>query len=512
MQQLSEGRRLVKNSAAFFEDGKVSGESDKSPETIILGHFCRNVRKAAALEEMRSFIEAFADRFVRLIIKKCIDGRVHGTHSKGIPIGCPGVTLRRADGARFDSTHSNPLFWTELHDLLSQTLLGLSSKPPLLMALAHTSILSHSCAAHATAEDGSKRSSTETDKSALETVSTLIQTVRRQLSDRVVGIFGITNTDDNSHDFYFPNGNIQKSSRFSVSGFIESLGLSSPHEVFQDSFLDSEIIYPQPVEYARGKTRRQLFDDGSNFPFFRDFKVAIESENELLGLLARNVEEERNDVLVDEVFNQILEFLKNLTNFPQTLHGPVLYMIAYNIAFTLYKRVRLTNMSYDEREAFLGHSEEIICYGDGFQTLGRNEALLVKHGRGNDLIALEVARNVLAGNRGNEQDHDPIVHINHEHPELIVSFEAYTRVLAEIATMVACVKEVFGDNVRIITSYSYKNQKMFYPVSIPIYEADGLNLPVKLVGVEITSRSSIESLRADEARYANEMLEYCSSE
>ena len=54
----------------------------------------------------------------------------------------------------------------------------------------------------------------------------------------------------------------------------------------------------------------------------------------------------------------------------------------------------------------IDHAEELVCYGDGFETLPRNKAVLVKTGRGDDIDALTVAKNVVEKNRKRyKQDH-----------------------------------------------------------------------------------------------------------
>ncbi|MFA6033420.1 MAG: hypothetical protein WC889_11020, partial [Myxococcota bacterium] len=148
-------------------------------------------------------------------------------------------------------------------------------------------------------------------------------------------------------------------------------------------------------------------------------------------------------------------------------------------------------------------AEELVCYGDGFETLTRNKSVLVKIGRGDDIDALTVAKNVLEKNRTRyKQDHTLLVHINIEVNGEMMSWDDFNdNVGSRIFTMRRNVDHVFGDDVAILTSYSYRDQKRFYPVKISkgdpriVYPADVIS--------EINSslKFSNISLKAQEAIY-----------
>jgi hypothetical protein len=98
----------------------------------------------------------------------------------------------------------------------------------------------------------------------------------------------------------------------------------------------------------------------------------------------------------------------------------------------------------------------------------RNRVVLAKPGRGDDQLALQVARKVLLNNRKlYPQPHPPLVHVNVELAGDVDSWEAFNRdVLAPLMTRVENVHSVFGEDCRILTTYSRTSEKCFYPVRI----------------------------------------------
>ena len=151
----------------------------------------------------------------------------------------------------------------------------------------------------------------------------------------------------------------------------------------------------------------------------------------------------------------------------------------------------------------MDHAEELICYGDGFETLLRNKAVLVKTGRGDDIEALQVAKAVLNKNRARyHQNHKLLVHINIEVNGQMMRWDDFNdNVGARILTMCRNVDHVFGDDVALLTSYSYSNEKRFYPVKISRNDAR-LVYPADVISaINSQLKFSNMSLKAEESLY-----------
>jgi hypothetical protein len=85
-----------------------------------------------------------------------------------------------------------------------------------------------------------------------------------------------------------------------------------------------------------------------------------------------------------------------------------------------------------------------------------------------------VAQRVILSNRAkNPQPHPPLVHINVEVSGQMDNWDAYNdQVLAKIKTMLMPVYAVFGDDVQVLTTYSYKHEKKFYPTKVDVSMTD----------------------------------------
>jgi hypothetical protein len=168
------------------------------------------------------------------------------------------------------------------------------------------------------------------------------------------------------------------------------------------------------------------------------------------------------------VFEEIHRTLDCVRDLPQPLIPPLLYQTLWNIASTLHEREKLPHMTPEERKLRLEHAEVKVAYGEGFEIERRNRLVLAKPGRGDDQKALLVARKVLLHNREQApQPHPPLVHVNHEIAGEINSWDAFNRdVLSVLQTRVDNVLTVFGDDCRILATYSRSDGKCFYPVRI----------------------------------------------
>ena len=66
-----------------------------------------------------------------------------------------------------------------------------------------------------------------------------------------------------------------------------------------------------------------------------------------------------------------------------------------------------------------------------------------------------------------QQDLPPLVHVNVEVSGSLETWQAFNiNVLAKLLTMSTNVHHVFADDCRVLTTYSYREQKRFYPVRV----------------------------------------------
>jgi hypothetical protein len=160
--------------------------------------------------------------------------------------------------------------------------------------------------------------------------------------------------------------------------------------------------------------------------------------------------------------------LSAVHDLPERLLAPLVYQTLWNVAHTLHERERLASVTEAVRRRELEHAEEKVGYGEGFEIARRNRLVLAKPGRGDDQLALQVARKVLLANRERDrQPHPPLVHVNVELAGDVDSWEAFNRdVLAPLLTRVDNVHTVFGEDCRVLTTYSRTSEKCFYPVRI----------------------------------------------
>ncbi len=184
------------------------------------------------------------------------------------------------------------------------------------------------------------------------------------------------------------------------------------------------------------------------------------------------VNRSRNNVVFDpRLLETVLSLLHSVTGLPTELTAPLAYQTVWNVAYTLHERRRLRTLENDEvqRTLVLQHAENMVAYGEGFELEQRNTLVLVKPGRGNDLEAPGVARRVIMEHRHRrvQQQHPPLVHVNVEVTGSLETWQAFNiNVLAKLLTMATNVKHVFDDDCRVLTTYSYRNQKRFYPVQV----------------------------------------------
>ena len=70
-------------------------------------HLSENISDADTVERMKNVIAEFTARAPKIVVMKCIDGRVHGSKAKGYPP--TSVRFGRTDGNKVSLDKSN--FW-----------------------------------------------------------------------------------------------------------------------------------------------------------------------------------------------------------------------------------------------------------------------------------------------------------------------------------------------------------------------------------------------------------------
>jgi len=446
-----------------------------------------NDAAADTLERMRSVIAEFSSRAPKLVAMKCIDGRVHGSAAKGYPP----TTIRfgRTDGNNVALDRSNFWFWNRIDRAVKDAHFNTPETPAVFIAFMHHSPRGFGCAAHHS-----------DDTAALAAVELLAEQVRKTYPpNQLYAIVGDTNTDTMAERLMFEGGET-----IDAEDIIRYCNLKRPRDVFHEAFLVHEF---DDIATSRNVGHRTPDDllAGIRPAFFEDFQVCLNVENYLLREISTNARSERGDLrrlIRPDILDYLFVTLDRIA-MPPTLVGPLVYPIIWNGAYALYQTNLLEHLTPAEVALQIGHGEELVCYGDGFETLPRNLSVLVKRGRGDDVHSLGVARTVIAKNRQRRpQDHPPLVHINIEVKGQMMCWNDFNdNVGSRILTMLRAVNEAFGKDVALLTSYSYRDEKRFYPVRIT-QDDPRMVYPTDVISeVNSTLKFSNTSLRAQEMRY-----------
>ncbi len=459
----------------------------KTAHDFFHSYLSENISDADTLERMRNVIAEFSSRAPKIIVMKCIDGRVHGSKAKGYPPTT--VRFGRTDGNKVSTDRSNFWYWNRIDRVVKDAHFNTPETPALFIAFMHHSPKGHGCASH-----------NSDDAAALKSVEEQVAIVRKTYKESELYVMGgDTNTDIMAETLIFPG-----SYRIDTENIIQYCNLKKPRDVFHEAFLKNQI---DDVATSRNVDHK-IPDDllgGIQPEFFTNFQYCLNMQNYLLREITTTVNKDRGDLkrlIRPDILDYIFVTLDRV-NLLKTLVGPILYQIIWNITYALYQINLVDHLSPEELDRHIDHAEELVCYGDGFETLPRNKAVLVKTGRGDDVDALTVAKNVLEKNRKRyQQDHKLLVHINIEVMGEMMNWDDFNdNVGSRIFTMRRNVDHVFGQDVAILTSYSYRDQKRFYPVKISkadpriVYPADVIS--------EINSslKFSNISLKAQEAIY-----------
>ncbi|NPV05837.1 MAG: hypothetical protein HPY67_14020 [Syntrophaceae bacterium] len=452
-----------------------------------------NIQDTDTLERMRNVIAEFTARAPKLVIMKCIDGRVHGSKSIGYPPTA--VRFGRTDGNKVSLDLSNFWYWNRLDRAVEDATFNTPGTPAVFMAYMHRSARGLGCATHQSDDDAARQ--------AIEAQIAGVKKMYRDTELYVMG--GCTNTDIMADTLIFP-GDI----RIDSEEVIRYCNLKRPRDVFHESFLVNPIDDVATSRNVSDKTPDELLA-GVRPAFFGDFQTCLNMQNYLLRVITTTIRKDKGDLkrlirpdIVDYLFVSL-----DRVALPDTLLGPIVYQIVWNVTYALYNINLIGHLSAEELERRIDHAEEIICYGGGFEAVARNRGIMVKTGRGNDVEALNVAKAVLEKNRRkHKQGHGPLLHINIVLSGELMRWDDFNdNIGSRILTMMRNVDHVFGRDVSILTSYSYRDQMRFYPVKVSRNDPRLTFMADVTSGINNSMQFSNMALKAQEAIYVAKFIE-----
>ncbi len=230
-------------------------------------YLARNVRSSQTLTEMQGVIRGFENSAPRVLMSKCIDGRVHGSDREGYPPTT--ITFFRTDGNRVMLSPENVYFWNRLNGVILAARRQTPGCPALFIAYGHFATLGRGCAAHA-----------ENKEAAMAAVMHQAQGLRERFEpEDLYVLHGMTNTDDGAETLIFSDGR-----SLDAAGLIDqpaggSPRLESPCDVFQGGFLDRPFDDPETDRIVGGVHPRILLESGS---MFEDLRLRLATEAYLL--------------------------------------------------------------------------------------------------------------------------------------------------------------------------------------------------------------------------------------
>ncbi len=445
-----------------------------------------NIIESETLHRMKPVISEFASRAPKILVTKCIDGRVHGSKAKGYPT----TTIRfgRTDGNIVSTAKNNYSFWNRIDSTVNDAICNTPEMPAIFIAYMHKSDKGFGCAAHNNNEEESLK--------AIQNQTREIQKIFS--TDRLYVLQGITNTDSMAETLLF-----EESIRISSEDLISDFSLNNLTDIFYKGFLKYPIKDPATARFVNFKTPEELMT--GNPPLFHsDFQTSLSLKSFLLLEISRIIND--NDPLSQklvqpDLFHALLSLLKNIKSLPKSLIPAFFYQMFWNISYAINQKNKLDSMTESEQLKIIDHAEEIICYGDGFELLPRNKTILVKTGRGNDIEALQVAKRVLEKNRSKKNpEYSKIIHLNIEVSGEQISWEDFNEnISSKLHTMLRPISEIFDQDINILTTYSYRDQKRFYPINTiqdnriinPVNIIDGINSTLHFSNMGLKSRESL---------------------
>lgn len=265
----------------------------------------------------------------------------------------------------------------------------------------------------------------------------------------------MTNTDTGAMQLYGKDRTLI----FDAEKIIGDEEILEASEVFENKFLNTPIAGEGMHESIKGKTLESLLE-GEKAPFFTDMRVKIALEAYLMRCVSESAKKGIGGGIIR---HDILKRLHaNLDGLGTDVKTFLTYTMAANLAHSTHYRNLNKRLAKEDRgalDARVSHGECKMAYSlTGHDLEEPNSLLLIKPGSGDEEKSVAIGRDVLLGNLehlGLKDKLPPVVHINIERDRPIDSWEEYLEVLARMRTKTAIVEKVFGDNVRMFTTYSY---------------------------------------------------------
>jgi hypothetical protein len=484
---------------AELKKGNLKGEASwyKAAE-YWHNHLSRNIQYSEVLQRCSDLMRRFKGVSNPLFTCSCMDGRMHGSKAIGFPP--TSVLPTRTDGARLDLDHSNNDLYRCVDELI--TYAKKESSTPLCVFFGHRSETDPDhlgCAAFL-----------NSDEAVLDNARSSAYKVKKLYNNRnVETVYAMTNTDDMSIDMYVPcsEGDI----RISVTELIKEFDLK-PGKVqglLQNGFITEPAADPSVFERLGQATFKKLYrtisSKGKNGIYDNlEAQICLQTlltEDIHATVSAGNFAESKAVHL--PLMEKLMKLFEPATHLDAQTKATLMYMIIWNMSHTLYQKERYEHMSSDARRAYLGHSENHIAFGEGFELLGRNEALIVRPGMRDEREALKTARNVILSH-SNKGSKEPLkVHINVEIERNSMTIHRVIREIHRRMRHVSVAMET--QECLFLTSYSYAEEKIFYPVDAfdmtdRNYADEWLSYPVSVTKNQ-DEKSKVKQLLQNESVY-----------
>jgi hypothetical protein len=476
----------------------------------------KNREAARVFNQMLPVIEQFAEQAnVSMIVCKCMDGRAHTNNHKGLPPTF--ATNLRSQGNVIDTGRGNRDLWNLFE--YQAAMANSEGKFLVILTSAHRSDLSGGCAAFkrpydASTKSGDERAEFNVHEQALQ-LATAIHEDDSIDSNRVQVLSAMTNTDTGAMRFYDHSGELI----FDTESLLKSEVLRDSSDVFEGAFLYHPISESWAHESIRGRTPQSLLD-GPSAPFFSDMRIKMALE----AYLMRRIKDGGSNSGLDVVRHDILKRMhERFGRMPQPIHHFLTYIMAANLANAAHCRNendRLAKLDPEKLKLRLTHGELKMAYSlTGHDLEEPNTMILVKPGAGSDEVSVQIGKSVLTHNLNTLHLQDklpPLVHINIEVDEPIDTWEHYLEVRSRMRAKLGIVKQVVGNDVRILTTYSYRQHvkgvqtKQFFPLSANPRNPRIVIRPKEDLGNGVESRATFDdsALRRRERAYTETGLAF----
>ncbi len=437
-------------------------KAEKLSATLIEKYLGNNVERSLLLRDMRPTIEEFRALAPNFVLRKCMDGRLQGPNAKGCPETI--IYFGRTHGAIADIRPDNYELWNPINQSM---ILSSEERPALFIVTGHTS-----CAAHKKPDEAVDQTNRRAQQVVQDQAYDVARAAKLAGNEKKLVVFaGMTDTDNLGMTLYRPNG----TEFYDAQRVIKTGNLKKPASIFDSDFLRRKIDEDYAHECIKGKTMAELLG-GDEPPAFGHGQETIALEAYLLRRLTDGTKDgslKKQPMFTDFLQEHVDKGMGK--DFPAAMRPFMTHMLAWNTANALNRNRYLERLKPDPKAYAneTGHSERVLALGNsGFDTLRRNEVVLIKPGSFDDRRAIAIGADVLEDvYTRNKPGHYPLVHINIELEGPIETRHELLVVLGRMRTKANVIRTVLGDEARIFTTYSYHHTvkgpltKAFYPAN-----------------------------------------------